>query len=183
MSCGPPALATVNVYEAFNECAGDRSAIVNVASMAAHMLPEEMIPAGKFPQALHDEDAFMADMPACEIPPEEMRSGIAYAISKSFVRWYWTSQSERFGSRGLRIVSVSPRLHRHRDGQAGSSGWRRCDGRRRRGPAMGSTRRDRGTVGLLHQRQGRLSHGSDILNDGGVVASMRDRARRAAGNS
>jgi NAD(P)-dependent dehydrogenase (short-subunit alcohol dehydrogenase family) len=45
---------------------------------------------------------------ACGIAPEEARSGLAYALSKSFIRWYSTSQAERFNGRGLRIVSVSP---------------------------------------------------------------------------
>jgi hypothetical protein len=50
--------------------------------------------------------------------PEEGQSGIAYAWSKSFVRWYSSAQAERFNGRGLRIVSVSPgsidtEIHRH----------------------------------------------------------------------
>ena len=38
------AVGTVNVNEAFFASAGEGSAIVNVASMAAHMLPENMVP-------------------------------------------------------------------------------------------------------------------------------------------
>ncbi len=104
------ALGTLNVNEIFYRTAAEGSAIVNVASMAAHMLPEEIVPTAKFPLALRDEDAFMdAMMSACAIAPEEARSGLAYALSKSFVRWYSTSQAERFNGRGgLRIVSVSP---------------------------------------------------------------------------
>ena len=40
--------------------------------------------------------------------PRRRDPAIAYAVSKSFVRWYSTSQCERFNGRGLRIVSVSP---------------------------------------------------------------------------
>ena len=53
------AIGTLNVNEVFYGTAGEGSAIVNVASMAAHMLPEELIPTAQFPQALQDEDAFM----------------------------------------------------------------------------------------------------------------------------
>ena len=53
------AIGTVNVNEGFFQIAGEGVAIVNVASMAAHMLPENMVPTGQFPQALQDEDAFM----------------------------------------------------------------------------------------------------------------------------
>ena len=77
--------------------------------MAAHLLPEELIPAGKFPLALQDVPGFTDAMIAtCEPMPPEVRSGIAYAVSKAFVRWYSSSQAERFNGRGLRIVSVSP---------------------------------------------------------------------------
>jgi NAD(P)-dependent dehydrogenase (short-subunit alcohol dehydrogenase family) len=103
------ALGTVNVNEVFYRSAGEGSSIVNVASMAAHILPEDMIPTSQFPLALQDDDAFMNDMmTTCNVVPQEARSGIAYAVSKSFVRWYCTSQAERFNGRGLRIVSVSP---------------------------------------------------------------------------
>ena len=40
------ALGTLNVNEVFFETAGEGAAIVNVASMAAHVMPDEVIPAG-----------------------------------------------------------------------------------------------------------------------------------------
>ena len=46
-------IGTLNVNEVFYGTAGEGSAIVNVASMAAHMLPEELIPTAQFPLALH----------------------------------------------------------------------------------------------------------------------------------
>ncbi|PQP54021.1 oxidoreductase, partial [Mycolicibacterium austroafricanum] len=103
------AIGTLNVNESFFAGAQKGAAIVNIASVAAHLMPETMLPTEHFPQALTDEDAFMTDMlAACAIAPEEMRSGIAYAVSKSFVRWYSSSQCERFNGKGLRILSVSP---------------------------------------------------------------------------
>ncbi|WP_193045650.1 SDR family oxidoreductase [Mycolicibacterium baixiangningiae] len=175
------AIGTVNVDEAFYRTAGEGAAIVNVASMAAHMLPEEMIPTGHFPRALTDEDAFMADMlSACSIVPEEAQSGIAYALSKSFVRWYSTSQAERFNGRGLRIVSVSPgsvdtdmgRLEE----QAGA-GAMVADAAV---PRWGKPEEMAELLAFcVSDRAGYLT-GTDILNDGGVVASMRERARVAA---
>lgn len=103
------ALGTVNVNEVFYAAAGEGAAIVNVASMAAHMLPDELIPTGQFPLATLDDVAFMSGMAAaCGIGGEDARSGLAYAISKNFVKWYSSSQAERFNARGLRIVSVSP---------------------------------------------------------------------------
>lgn len=152
------AVGTVNVDEEFYAVAGEGAVIVNVASMAAHMLPAEIIPTGQFPLALDDADAFMgAMMTACDIAPEEARSGLAYALSKSFVKWYSQSQAERFNARGLRIVSVSPVRSTPR-----WAGWRSRrggrDGGRRRGPAVGQAGGNGGAARLLRQREGRLPH-------------------------
>ena len=46
------AVGTVNVNEAFHATAGEGAVIVNVASMAAHLLPAEMVPTEQFPLAL-----------------------------------------------------------------------------------------------------------------------------------
>jgi NAD(P)-dependent dehydrogenase (short-subunit alcohol dehydrogenase family) len=175
------ALGTLNVNEAFFRTAGEGSAIVNVASMAAHMLPEEMTPTGQFPRALQDEDAFVADMlAACNVVPDEMRSGIAYSVSKSFVRWYSTSQAERFNGRGLRIVSVSPgsidtEMGRLEE-QAGA-GAMVADAAV---PRWGKPEEMAELFAFCVSDKAGYLTGTDILNDGGVIASMRERARMAA---
>ncbi|MBE1549514.1 NAD(P)-dependent dehydrogenase (short-subunit alcohol dehydrogenase family) [Mycobacterium sp. OAS707] len=178
------AIGTVNVNEAFFASAGEGSAIVNVASMAAHMLPEEMIPAERFPLALQDEAAFMDHMiSACNLVPEEARSGIAYAVSKSFVRWYSTSQAERFNGRGLRVVSVSPGSI---DTEMGRLEEQAGAGAMVADAAVPRWGKPEEMAELLafcaSDRAGYLT-GTDILNDGGVIASMRERARIAAQNT
>ena len=40
------AVGTVNVNEAFHAIAGEGAVIVNVASMAAHLMPAELVPTG-----------------------------------------------------------------------------------------------------------------------------------------
>jgi NAD(P)-dependent dehydrogenase (short-subunit alcohol dehydrogenase family) len=175
------ALGTVNVNEAFYESAAEGSAIVNVASMAAHMLPQEMIPTNQFPLALQDEDTFMkALMSLCDIVPEDARSGIAYAVSKSFVRWYSTSQAERFNGRGLRIVSVSPgsidtEMGRLEE-QAGA-GAMVADAAV---PRWGKPEEMAELLAFCVSDKAGYLTGTDILNDGGVIASMTERARMAA---
>ena len=175
------ALGTVNVNEVFYETVGEGAAIVNVASMAAHMLPDELIPTGQFPLALKDQDAFINEMTvACNPIPEEARSGFAYAVSKSFVRWYSTSQAERFQGRGLRIVSVSPGSVDTEMGkleeQAGAGAMVADFAVPRWGTAEEMAAL---FVFCASDKAGYLT-GTDILNDGGVVASMRERARVAA---
>lgn len=175
------ALGTVNVDEAFFDSAGEGAAIVNVASMAAHMLPAEIIPTAKFPLALEDSAHFLTEMAAaCAIAPEEARSGLAYAISKSFVRWYSTSQAERFNGRGLRIVSVSPgsvdtEMGRLEE-QAGAGAMVADAAVPRWGKAEEMAELFAFCAG---DKAGYLT-GTDILNDGGVIASMTERARIAA---
>lgn len=103
------ALGTVHVNEGFLPVAREGFAIVNVASMAAHMFPRLLVPKRRFKDALRNEDRFMARVTsACNIVPTRVRPGLAYSISKNFVTWYSASQAARFGSRGARIVSVSP---------------------------------------------------------------------------
>ncbi len=175
------AIGTVNVDEAFYTMATEGAAIVNVASMAAHLLPAELVPTAQFPRALHDVDAFMRDMmAACGIAPEGARSGLSYALSKSFVRWYSTSQAERFNARGLRIVSVSPgsidtEMGRLEE-QAGA-GAMVADAAV---PRWGKAEEMADLLAFCAGSRAAYLTGTDILNDGGVVASMTERARVAA---
>ncbi|MGE2712895.1 SDR family oxidoreductase [Mycolicibacterium litorale] len=175
------ALGTLNVDEAFYRTAGEGAAIVNVASMAAHMLPEELIPTGQFPRALTDQKAFLADMlSACDIAPEEARSGLAYALSKSFVRWYSTSQAERFNARGLRILSVSPGSTDTEMGRLEEQAGAGAMVADFAVPRWGTAEEMAELLAFCASDRAAYLTGTDILNDGGVVASMRERARVAA---
>ncbi|MBB2989186.1 NAD(P)-dependent dehydrogenase (short-subunit alcohol dehydrogenase family) [Mycolicibacterium iranicum] len=178
------ALGTVNVDEEFFAVAPEGAAIVNVASMAAHMLPAEIIPTSAFPVALQDPDRFMTEMmAACAIAPEEARSGMSYAVSKSFVRWYTVAQAERFTGRGLRIVSVSPGSV---DTEMGRLEEQAGAGAMVADAAVPRWGRAEEMAELLAfcagDKAGYLT-GTDILNDGGVIASMTERARVAAEKS
>jgi NAD(P)-dependent dehydrogenase (short-subunit alcohol dehydrogenase family) len=173
------ALGAVNVNETFHAVGPKGS--VNVASMAAHLLPAELAPVDQFPLALGDTDAFMdAMMTACDVIPEEGRSGIAYALSKSFVRWYSQSQAERFTERRIRIVSVSPgsidtEMGRLEE-QAGA-GALIADAAV---PRWGQAEEMAELLAFCASDKASYLTGTDILNDGGVVASMTERARVAA---
>ncbi|ORW06613.1 SDR family oxidoreductase [Mycobacterium kyorinense] len=176
------AVGTVNVNESFFKVLGEGSAIVNVASMAAHMLPESFVPTKRFGSALRDEHAFMKKMMAvCGLVPERARPGMAYSISKSFVRWYCTSQAARFGSRGARILSVSPgsidtamgRLEE----QSGAGAMIRYAALKRFGKAEEIAEL---LAFCASDKAGYLT-GTDILCDGGTVASMTLRDKLTVG--
>jgi NAD(P)-dependent dehydrogenase (short-subunit alcohol dehydrogenase family) len=177
------AIGTVNVNEAFHATAGEGSVIVNVASMAAHLMPAEMIPTEQFPLALQDADAFMdAMLTACTIAPENMRSGISYALSKSFVKWYSQSQAERFNARGMRIVSVSPGSVDTEMGLLEEQAGAGAMVANAAVPRWGKAEEMAELFAFCASDKAGYLTGTDILNDGGVVASMTERARVAAAN-
>lgn len=175
------AIGTVIVNEAFYAVAAEGAAIVNVASMAGHLLPEEILPVGTYPSALTDADGFVAAMlQTCSIAPAEAQSGFSYALSKNFVKWYSGSQCERFNGKGLRIVSVSPgsidtEMGRLEE-QAGA-GAMVADAAV---PRWGLPEEMAELLAFCASPKAGYLTGTDILNDGGVVASMRERARLAA---
>jgi NAD(P)-dependent dehydrogenase (short-subunit alcohol dehydrogenase family) len=175
------ALGTLRVNEAFHAVAPEGSAIVNVASMAAYLVPEELIPTAAFPHALDDEDAFMAVVrSACDAMPEASRSAFAYAVSKSFVKWYSASAAERFNGRGQRIVSVSPGSV---DTEMGKLEERNGAGAIVADfavPRWGNAEEMAELFAYCASDRAGYLTGTDILVDGGVVASMRERARVAA---
>lgn len=175
------AVGTVNVNEEFFAVAGEGAVIVNVASMAAHMLPAEIVPASQFPQALDDTDAFMdAMLAACDIAPEEARSGLAYAVSKSFVKWYSQSQAERFNARGLRIVSVSPGSIDTEMGRLEEQAGAGAMVANAAVPRWGKPEEMAELLAFCASEKAGYLTGTDILNDGGVIASMTERARLSA---
>ncbi|MGV0791938.1 SDR family oxidoreductase [Mycolicibacterium sp. XJ1819] len=172
------ALGTLNVNEVFYAGAGQGAAIVNVASMAAHLLPDEVIPTKQFPLALSDEQTFMTAMAAaCEIVPEQLRSGIAYAVSKSFVRWYSSAQAERFNGRGLRVVSVSPGSVDTEMGRLEENAGAGALVADAAVPRWGTPEEMAELLAFCVSDKAGYLTGTDILNDGGVVASVKERAR------
>lgn len=176
------AVGTVNVNEVFHATAGEGSVIVNVASMAAHMLPAEMIPTARFPLAFEDIGAFAdAMVAACDIAPEEARSGLAYALSKSFVKWYSQSQAERFNARGLRIVSVSPGSIDTEMGRLEEQAGAGAMVTNAAVPRWGKPEEMAELLAFCASAKAGYLTGTDILNDGGVIASMTERSRVAAG--
>ena len=175
------AVGTVNVGEAFHDSAPEGAALVNVASMAAHMLPAEIIPTAAFPLALQDQGRFTAEMEAaCAIAPDESRSGLAYGISKSFVRWYSASQAERFNGRGLRIVSVSPGSVETEMGLLEADAGAGAMVADFAIPRWGRPEEMAALFAFCAGDNAGYLTGTDILCDGGVIASMTERARVAA---
>ena len=175
------AVGTATVGERFHASAPPGAALVNVASMAAYLLPAEMIPAQHFPVALSDPAAFLEKMrPAWESLPEEYRSGIAYGVSKSFVRWYSSAQAERFTAKGLRVLSISPGSTDTEMGRLEENAGAGAMVADAAVPRWGTPEEMAELLAFCAGDKAGYLTGTDILNDGGVVASMTERARLAA---
>ena len=175
------AVGTVTVGECFHASAPRGAALVNVASMAAYLLPAEMIPAQHFPVALSDSAAFMEKMrPAWESLPEEFRSGVAYGVSKSFVRWYSSAQAERFTAKGLRVLSISPGSTDTEMGRLEENAGAGAMVADAAVPRWGTPEEMAELLAFCAGDKAGYLTGTDILNDGGVVASVTERARVAA---
>lgn len=175
------AVGTATVGERFHASAPSGAALVNVASMAAYLLPAEMIPAQHFPVALSDPAAFLEKMrPAWESLPEEYRSGIAYGVSKSFVRWYSSAQAERFTAKGLRVLSISPGSTDTEMGRLEENAGAGAMVADAAVPRWGTPEEMAELLAFCAGDKAGYLTGTDILNDGGVVASVTERARVAA---
>lgn len=100
---------TVIINEEFAKVMTDGGCILNVASMAAYMLPADRRPVPLYKASLQDLGAFLGGFKQMLTHvPEEQHTGTAYTVSKDFVRWYSKRMAVKHGKSGLRVVSISP---------------------------------------------------------------------------
>ncbi len=133
------------------------------------MLPESLIPTAQLPLALQDEDRFMIEMSSvCSIAPEDARSGLAYGGEQELCQ--------------VRIVSVSPGsvdTEMGRQEESAGAGAMVADFAV---PRWGKAEEMADLFAFCVSEKAGYLTGTDILNDGGVIASMRERAWQAAEN-
>jgi NAD(P)-dependent dehydrogenase (short-subunit alcohol dehydrogenase family) len=167
------AVGTVLVNRAFYEIASEGMALVNVASVAGHQLPGVLAPKRRYKRSLSDTDRFYAGLLAgCNLMPPAMRPQLAYVLSKNFVIWYSKTIAAQFGSKGARVVSVSPGSFDTPMGKleegAGAGALTQLGALKRFG-------RPSEIAELLafcaSDKPGYLT-GTDIICDGGVMAAM-----------
>lgn len=103
------ALGTLYVDRAFMTIACEDFTMVNVSSLAAHILPKAMLPTHVYQSVKIGPHALGRKLEArCRLLPKNLRSSIAYPISKNFVNWYTRHLAGAYGTRGAHIISVSP---------------------------------------------------------------------------
>ena len=103
------ALGTINIHEAFYEVIQKGGCLIDIASMAGHIIPKLILPMGKYKNSRIDEETFIKKMMArVNLFPRKFRSEVSYSISKNFTIWYAKTDAARFGDRGVRVLSISP---------------------------------------------------------------------------
>ena len=167
------ALGTVNVTAAALDAATEGFRIVNVASMAAHMVPRAIAPQRAYPLAMTDPDAFLAKMMRrINLTPKAQRAAIAYPISKHFVVWYSERMAAAFGAKGARIVSVSPgsidtEMGRLEEAHGGGELLQYAALKR-----LGTVDEIAVVLAFCASEQAGYLTGTDILCDGGTIAGV-----------
>lgn len=103
------AMGTININEEFSSVMGAGGCILDVSSMSAYMAPEMVLPTGAYKYAVENKDKFYKKMMArVNLFPKKLRSSIAYVSSKNFVVWYAKKCANLYGTKGIRVLSVSP---------------------------------------------------------------------------
>lgn len=106
------ALGTVYVNQEFSGKMEKESVIVDIASNSAYVLPKFLISEKVYRFAETDEEEFLKKcIKKSNLAKKEYeKSGFAYSLSKNFVVWYAKKCAFDLGSRGIRVVSLSPGL-------------------------------------------------------------------------
>lgn len=103
------ALGTVYIHDAFYPVLAEGGCLVDTSSMSAYLTPAFIMPKRAFPLASTDRESFLKKtMARVNLIPQKNRAGFAYALSKYFVIWYARHEAARFGTKGVRVLSITP---------------------------------------------------------------------------
>ena len=103
------ALGTILVNNAFYPVVEEGTCLIDVSSMSAYLTPKIIMPVGLYKYSLKDPELFMKKMRRwINLFPEKVRAGVSYGISKHFVIWFAKQDAARFGTKGARVISVTP---------------------------------------------------------------------------
>ena len=169
------ALGTVYVNQEFSQKMNKGSVIVDIASMSAYSTPNFLVPKKAYPLSETDEALFLKKILKLSAltKDEYQKKGLIYALSKNFVTWYAAKCAFDYGSKGIRVVSLSPGLiatdmgnleSEHGGGMLAFS----CEGRMGTPEELGFA-----IATLADERNGYLA-GVDILCDGGTIRGQKE---------
>lgn len=167
------ALGTVYVNEEFSKLMKEGSVIVDVASNSAYILPDFLANKKTFALADKDEALFLKKILSL---PGKLKgykaSGLAYGLSKKFVIWYAAKCAFAYGSKGIRVCSLSPGLiatdmGNLESGEGGSLLDTAAEKRMGKPEELGYA-----IAAVADERNGYLA-GVDVLVDGGSVVGKK----------
>lgn len=165
------ALGTVNVNDAFYEVMAPGGCVIDTSSMSAYLAPALVMPKRAYRLARADREAFIKKLLArTKIAPKDAQPGLAYAISKHFVIWFAKTDAARFGAKNVRCLSVTPGNF---DTPMGALESKEADAFKQYSALKRNGKPEEIAAlftMLLDERLGFLT-GTDIIMDGGVVAS------------
>lgn len=168
------ALGTVYVNQEFSSVMESDSVILDVSSSSAYVLPKFLIHEKIYALAEMDEEKFLRKiLHLSKLPRSDYeKAGLAYAFSKNFVVWYARQCAFRYGSKGIRVLSLSPGLV--------STGMGKCEAREGSKMLSYGVQQRMGRpqelgfaiASAADERNGYLA-GVDILCDGGCTAGRK----------
>lgn len=168
------AVGTININEEFIDAMKEGSVILNVASMAAYMMPESQVPKQLYELAFSNIEAFKGGaVQMLNSIPEENRTGAAYSVSKNFVKWYTEKMALKYGKKGIRLVSISPGTFRTPMGemegeQAADFAINGALGR------LGEPEEIAKMIAFMVSEEASYLTAVDILYDGGSIAAYKE---------
>ena len=169
---------TVNIDEQF-AAVMQGGVILNVSSMAGYMLPADKTPVQLYQASALGTAALNAGFAqVLAAVPAEQAAGTAYTMSKNFVLWYTKQEAVKYGSKGIRVVSISPGTFTTPMGEVEgeeAAAFARSGAMGRLGDPVEIAK-----MMVFMVEEATYLDGVDILYDGGVIAAMQARAAAAA---
>ncbi|MCL2757408.1 MAG: SDR family oxidoreductase [Coriobacteriia bacterium] len=168
------AIGTLNINEELAKVMAAGGCILNVASMAGYMIDDSQVPLELFKLSLADADAFGTHMASIiNSRDAEQAPGLAYTLSKKFVIWFSAQAACRFGASGLRVLSISPGTFRTPMGEIEG---KQASSLAEMGPLgrVGEVEEIAQVMAFLISDAASYMTGTDILCDGGTVATIRN---------
>lgn len=168
------ALGTVYVNEEFSKIMGKGSVIVDISSNSAYVLPKFLISEKSYKLAESDEELFIKKhvRKSNLAKSDYEKSGFAYALSKNFVVWYAKKCAFEYGSRGIRVCSLSPGLIAtdmgNKEAAEGSSMLKYTAENR-----MGTPEELGYAIATVADERNGYLAGVDVLVDGGATSGKR----------
>ena len=166
-------VGVAHALEAFGEIIGSGGSGIVIASQAGHMLPP--LPAGQHQALATTPAADLAALPFLQ-PDAITNSGMAYAIAKRANTIRVQAASVQWGDRGARLNSLSPGIIMtplaldELNSPAGEAYQRMI--RASAAGRVGTPDEIGATAAFLMGRDGAFITGTDLLIDGGVIASI-----------